>query len=35
MTLIDKTGTVRFAQVNQPGEPRDQDAWKKAVADLA
>jgi peroxiredoxin len=33
--LIDKTGTVRFAQVNQPGEPRDQDAWKKAVTDLA
>ncbi|CAM4112427.1 peroxiredoxin [Kibdelosporangium persicum] len=33
--LIDKEGTVRFAAVNQPGEPRDQEAWKKAVADLA
>jgi mycoredoxin-dependent peroxiredoxin len=33
--LIDKEGTVRFAEVNQPGEARDQEAWKKAVADLA
>ncbi|MET0236471.1 MAG: peroxiredoxin [Kibdelosporangium sp.] len=33
--LIDKEGTVRFAEINQPGEPRDQEAWKKAVADLA
>ncbi|WP_019819240.1 peroxiredoxin [Saccharomonospora saliphila] len=33
--LIDTDGTVRFAEVNQPGEPRDQEAWKKAVADLA
>ncbi|WP_026454832.1 peroxiredoxin [Saccharomonospora iraqiensis] len=32
--LIDTAGVVRFAEVNQPGEPRDQDAWKKAVADL-
>jgi peroxiredoxin len=32
--LIDKTGVVRFAEVNGPGEARDQDAWKKAVADL-
>lgn len=32
--LIDKTGAVRFAEVNQPGEARDQDAWKKAVASL-
>jgi mycoredoxin-dependent peroxiredoxin len=30
--LVDKTGTVRFAEVNGPGEPRDQDAWKKALA---
>jgi peroxiredoxin len=33
--LIDKEGVVRFAEINQPGEPRDQEAWKKAVADLA
>ncbi len=32
--LIDKTGVVRFAEVNGPGEPRDQEAWKKAVAAL-
>lgn len=32
--LIDKTGVVRFAEINQPGEPRDQHAWKKAVAAL-
>lgn len=33
--LIDKEGVVRFAEVNQPGEPRDQNAWKKAVSELA
>ncbi|MFF0145397.1 peroxiredoxin [Amycolatopsis sulphurea] len=33
--LIDTTGVVRFAEVNQPGEARDQAAWKKAVAALA
>lgn len=32
--LIDKEGVVRFAEVNQPGEPRDQEAWKKAIAEL-
>jgi mycoredoxin-dependent peroxiredoxin len=32
--LIDRTGVVRFAEVNQPGEARDQEAWKKAVASL-
>ncbi|RLK55316.1 peroxiredoxin [Actinokineospora cianjurensis] len=32
--LIDTTGTVRFAEINAPGEARDQDAWKKAVASL-
>jgi len=30
--LVDTTGTVRFAEVNGPGEPRNQDAWKKALA---
>ncbi len=32
--LIDTEGVVRFAEVNQPGEARDQEAWKKAVAGL-
>jgi mycoredoxin-dependent peroxiredoxin len=32
--LIDTTGTVRFAEVNQPGEARDQSAWKKAITTL-
>lgn len=32
--LIDQTGVVRFAEVNSPGEARDQMAWKKAVAAL-
>jgi mycoredoxin-dependent peroxiredoxin len=32
--LIDRTGVVRFTEINQPGEARDQDTWKKAVADL-
>ncbi len=30
--LVDRSGVVRFAEVNGPGEPRDQDAWKKALA---
>ncbi|ATE52992.1 peroxiredoxin [Actinosynnema pretiosum] len=33
--LIDTAGVVRFAQVNEPGEARDQESWKKAVAVLA
>jgi peroxiredoxin len=32
--LIDKTGTVRFTEINGPGEARDQNAWKKAIATL-
>jgi mycoredoxin-dependent peroxiredoxin len=32
--LIDGEGVVRFAEVNQPGEARDQEAWKKAIASL-
>ncbi|MFJ5992296.1 peroxiredoxin [Lentzea sp. NPDC092896] len=32
--LVDTAGVVRFAEVNAPGEARDQDAWKKAVASL-
>jgi len=33
--LVDKEGVVRFAEVNAPGEARDQQGWKKAVAELA
>jgi len=33
--LIDTEGVVRFAEVNQPGEARNQEAWKKAIADLS
>lgn len=33
--LIDTEGKVRFAEMNQPGEARDQDAWKKALAEVA
>jgi peroxiredoxin len=32
--LVDVDGLVRFAEVNAPGEARDQDGWKKAVASL-
>jgi len=32
--LIDTHGVVRFAEVNGPGEARDQAAWKKAIAEL-
>ncbi|WP_031465180.1 peroxiredoxin [Sciscionella sediminilitoris] len=32
--LIDTEGVVRFAEVNEPGEARDQEAWKKAIAAL-
>ncbi|MBV9923121.1 MAG: redoxin domain-containing protein, partial [Pseudonocardia sp.] len=32
--LVDTAGTVRFAEVNGPGEARDQEAWKKALAAL-
>ena len=33
--LIDKEGTVRFTEVNQPGEARDQESWKKAITTLS
>jgi peroxiredoxin (alkyl hydroperoxide reductase subunit C) len=32
--LVDRAGIVRFAEMNMPGEARDQDAWRKAVASL-
>jgi peroxiredoxin (alkyl hydroperoxide reductase subunit C) len=30
--VIDKSGVVRFAEMNGPGQARDQDAWRKALA---
>ncbi len=32
--LVDTDGTVRFAEMNQPGEARDQTVWKQALAAL-
>ena len=32
--LIDTAGVVRFAEVNGPGEARDQTGWQKAIAAL-
>ena len=32
--LVDKSGVVRWTQVNGPGERRDQSAWHQAMADL-
>jgi peroxiredoxin len=33
--LLDAEGTVTFAQINQPGDAREQSAWKDAVGQLA
>lgn len=33
--IIDTGGVVRFAEMNMPGEARDQTAWRKALAALA
>ena len=32
--VIDRAGVVRFAEMNPPGQARDQDAWRKALADV-
>ncbi|HVL85165.1 MAG TPA: peroxiredoxin [Pseudonocardia sp.] len=32
--LVDTAGIVRFAEVNGPGQVRDQDVWRKALAAL-
>jgi peroxiredoxin len=32
--VIDREGIVRFAEIQQPGESRDQDAWRKALAEV-
>lgn len=33
--LVDRSGVVQFAEVNQPGEARDQSAWKAALDKVA
>jgi peroxiredoxin len=33
--VLDQAGIVRFAEMLGPGETRDQDAWRKALSDLA
>ena len=33
--LIDRDGVVRFAEMNMPGDARNQDAWRKAIASLS
>jgi mycoredoxin-dependent peroxiredoxin len=32
--VIDRGGVVRFAEMNQPGDARDQEAWRKALAEV-
>ena len=32
--LVDKTGIVRFAELNGPGEGRDAQTWRDAIAAL-
>ncbi|MFG1919957.1 peroxiredoxin [Micromonospora sp. NPDC048898] len=31
--VIDKAGVVRYAEMNGPGEARDQQGWRKAIAE--
>jgi mycoredoxin-dependent peroxiredoxin len=33
--VIDRTGTIRFAEMKQPGEARDQRLWVDALAALS
>lgn len=33
--LVDREGVVRFAEVNGPGEMRDQEEWKRALAEVS
>lgn len=32
--VIDREGVIRFAEMTRPGEARDQDGWRKALAAL-
>ncbi|TFV60524.1 peroxiredoxin [Mycobacterium sp. PS03-16] len=33
--VIDRAGVIRFAEMKQPGEPRDQAVWRDALAALS
>ncbi|GAB3128068.1 peroxiredoxin [Tsukamurella serpentis] len=33
--VIDRDGVIRFAEMNEPGVPRDQSLWEHALAALA
>lgn len=33
--LVDTAGAIRFAEMNEPGQARDQTEWKRALAELA
>ncbi|MFG1932140.1 peroxiredoxin [Mycobacterium sp. NPDC048908] len=32
--VVDRAGVIRFAEMKQPGEPRDQGIWRAALAAL-
>ncbi len=32
--VIDKEGVIRFAEMNMPGDERDLDGWRKALAEV-
>jgi peroxiredoxin len=32
--VIDRSGIIRFAELYGPGQARDQDAWRKALAEI-
>lgn len=32
--VVDRSGVIRFAEMKQPGEPRDQAVWQQALAAL-
>ena len=32
--VVDRSGVIRFAEMKQPGEPRDQRLWREALAAL-
>jgi peroxiredoxin (alkyl hydroperoxide reductase subunit C) len=29
--VVDRSGVIRFAEMKQPGEPRDQSVWTEAL----
>ncbi len=33
--VIDRDGVVRFAEMNMPGQARDQEGWRKALAEVS